>query len=261
MIRPNQTTPEQQPAALAADVLHLEHVDPDREQIHRLVGLKPGRANHQRWFDLVDQMLGEVSHLTRPRGVYRIDEITLLKPGRIELASGAIYRGAVGAFLEHSTKIATFVVTIGSALERLSRRWLRNGKIMQGTIADAIASETAEGAAERMRQVIRDWARRQGQDVTPSFSPGYCGMHVRQQVPLFESLPVRRINVRLTPSCLMLPMKSVSGLVGIGPKGEVSPDRYPCEVCEHPHCPQRRAAVDPALVGRLRAVLAQEGDD
>jgi hypothetical protein len=40
----------------------------------------------------------------------------------------------------------------------------------------------------------------------------------------------------------MLPVKSVSGLVGIGPADKVSPGGYPCEHCDHPDCMQRRAA-------------------
>lgn len=225
-------------------VLHFDRVEPDRTQIHRLVGLQPGRDSHQRWLDLAERMLTELPRVLRPRGVFRLDEVVGLEPRRVELASGAFFEGAVGAFLEHSELVASFIVTIGSGLERLSRGWLRSGKVMQGTIADAIASEAAEAAARRLADEVRAWARGRGLDITTRYSPGYCGMTVRQQIPLFASLPARRINVRITPSCLMLPIKSVSGLIGLGPAGKVSPTGYPCQACTHPDCTQRRAPLD-----------------
>jgi hypothetical protein len=228
----------------ASRLLRFDHVAPDREQVCRLVHLRPGHGNHQRWFDMVDELLGTLPGLMRPRGLYRIDEVAALEPRRLVLSSGAVFDGTIGVFLEHARLIATFIVTIGSAVERLSRGWLRAGRVMQGTIADAIASEAATAAEGRLRGEVQAWARARGLDITPAYSPGYCGMHVRQQVPLFASLPAREINVRLTPSCLMVPVKSVSGLIGIGPADKVSPQAYPCAACEHPDCMQRRAEFD-----------------
>lgn len=237
---PNDPYPVERAAAFS--VLRFKHVDPEREQICKLVGLKSGRANHTRWFELVDEMLHDSQRALRPRALFRIDKVTTLSDGQLELASGVVIDGSVGSFLRHAIQVATYVATIGSALERLSRHWLRTGKVMQATIADAIASESAEAAAQQTRDKIRAWARARGLDTTPGYSPGYCGMHVRQQKSLFASLPTERINVHLTPTCLMLPVKSVSGLVGIGPADKVSPSGYPCERCDHPDCMQRRTA-------------------
>jgi len=225
-------------------LLRFDRIEPDREQIRRLVGLQPGRNGHQRWFELLEQMLAELPHLLRPRGVFRIDEVVALESRRIVLASGAVFEGAISAFLKHSTLMATYVVTIGSALERLSRGWLRTGKVMQGAIADAVASGCAEATGAALQAEVRTWAQARGMDITPPYSPGYCGMTVRQQIPLFATVPARRINVRITPSCLMLPVKSISGLIGIGPADKVSPGGYPCEACDHPDCVQRRAPFD-----------------
>jgi len=112
-----------------------------------------------------------------------------------------------------------------------------------------------EAAAQLLSAEVRAWARERGLDATPPYSPGYCGMTVREQIPLFASLPTRQINVRVTPSCLMLPVKSVSGLIGLGPADLVSPGGYPCEACTHPDCMQRRAPINHA---RLQELLATD---
>lgn len=225
-------------------VARWERVQPDREAIIRLVQLRPECDRHQRWIEALDRLLATLPRLLRPRGVYRIEQVARLEPHRIVLASGTTYVGAVSAYLERSEYVASFIVTIGSATERLSRAWLRAGRVVAGTIADAIASEAAEATVQRLRDEVRSWAQERGMDVTPAYSPGYCGLDLQQQEVLFAALPARAINVRLTPSCLMLPLKSVSGLIGIGPPGRIRPDRYACSGCDHPNCPQRRAPFD-----------------
>lgn len=222
-------------------ILQLESVDPDREQIYRLVGLKTDRPNHQRWIGEVETLIADLRRLLRPRGMFRIDAVQRMDRNLLELASGAVFEGAISTFLTHSTHIATFIVTIGSAIERLAREWMQAGKIMQGTIADAIASESVEAVAEKLQGEVRAWAHQRKAEITPRYSPGYCGMDVRQQTTLFASLPAHQIEVTRTPSCLMVPLKSVSGLIGIGPADLVSPGGYPCETCNHGHCMQRRA--------------------
>jgi len=214
---------------------------PDLTQVYRGLGLQPERGEHRRWIELVQETAREMPRLVRARAVYRIDEVRRLEPQRLELGSNAAYAGHVGRFLAHSRLVATFIVTIGSAPERLSRRWMRRGQILRGTVVDALASELTEAAAERCQQQIRDWAHRQALDITPRYSPGYCGLAVFQQTVVFASLPAAAIRVRLTPSCLMVPIKSVSGLIGIGPADRVSPAGYPCATCGHPTCVQRRA--------------------
>lgn len=221
--------------------VRFDRVHPDRTQVCRLVGLREGHANHRRWFDLVDQLLADLTPILRPRGMFRVDEVDELTGRRVALRSGAVFDGNIGRILPQADLVATFIVTIGSAAERLSRWWLKAGQSLPGTIVDAIASEAAEATAQRLEDEVRTWAREQGLEITPRFSPGYCGIPLEQQRGLFAGLPAERINVRLTPSCLMLPLKSVSGLIGIAPAERVGPRRYPCELCEHPDCLQRRA--------------------
>ncbi|MBU0639685.1 MAG: hypothetical protein KKB50_12535 [Planctomycetes bacterium] len=222
-------------------VERFERVDLDLEQIARGLDLRRDRPAHERWFAAARELADALPRVMRPRAVFRVDEVQQFEPERLALASGAVYHGAIGRFLAHATLVATFVVTIGSALERLSRGWLRRGDVLRGTLADAIASEAAEATAGRCQDVVQAWAHQRGLEITPRYSPGYCGMDVQQQVPLFASLPGRIIGVWLTPSCLMVPVKSVSGLIGIGPAEKVSPAAYPCELCDYPDCMQRRA--------------------
>jgi hypothetical protein len=226
--------------AVAFRTQNFDRVQPDLQEVYRALGLRPQRLQHRPSLELVAELAGVVPRLARPRGMFRIDDVRQLAPRRLELSSNAVFEGALGRFLAHSRLVATFIVTIGSAAERLGRRWLRGGQIMKGAVLDALASELVEATAQACQDEVRAWARQRGLDVTPRYSPGYCGLRLAQQAAVFASLPARRINVHLTPSCLMLPIKSVSGLIGIGPAERVSPSDYPCQWCDHPDCMQRR---------------------
>ncbi len=232
-------TPMEQ--ATAFELCRLSAVGPDLRRVARLAGVQAERRAHRRWVEAIEQAAVTLPRLMRPRALYRIDPVRTLEPRLLVLASGAAYEGAIGRFLAGAELVATFVVTIGSAVERLSRRWLRAGRVMAGVVADAFASEAVESVAQQCQDRIRSWARARGLEITPRYSPGYCGMRVDQQVALFASLPAARIGVRLRPSFLMTPIKSVSGLIGIGRVDAVRPDDYPCRHCDQPECTQRRA--------------------
>ena len=70
--------------------------------------------------------------------------------------------------------------------------------------------------------------------ITNRYSPGYCVWHLKEQKSLFSLLPAEYCNITLTDSCLMQPIKSVSGLIGIGANGKQK--TYLCSICELSHC-------------------------
>jgi hypothetical protein len=214
---------------------------PGRENLARLAGFNLDRPAHvDRLTDLLSN-LPDWQRLARPRGVYRLLKVATLEAHRLKLEDNATYRGAIGQFLAHVQWVAPFVVTIGSALERLARRRMQAGKLLEGTVIDALASELVENAADQLQQRVREWAHDRDLEITPRYSPGYCGLDMSSQMTLFQQIDAARINVHLTGSHLMLPIKSVSGLIGIGPADRVSPEGYPCSRCSHPDCMMRRA--------------------
>lgn len=228
--------------------LCFDDVCPGRERLIEVLNIDPGRPVGQRWLAGIDELLAVAPRLIRARAVYRVDPIAELGPRQLTLASGTVIEGTLRVALTGAEAVASFLVTVGSGLERLARRWMRDGQVLRGTVIDAIASEAVEVAADRVVQRIRMAAAPRGEAVTVCLSPGYCGMEMSQQQPLLDSLPARQLGVRLMPSFLMMPVKSLSGLIGIGPKDRVRSDLVPCALCNHPHCQHRRAPFDPAAV-------------
>jgi hypothetical protein len=65
-------------------------------------------------------------------------------------------------------------------------------------------------------------------------------MDLPQQRTIFALAQPGSIGVSLLPSMLMQPMKSVSGLVGLGPRELVGVNLSPCERCPQIGCHMRR---------------------
>ena len=81
-----------------------------------------------------------------------------------------------------------------------------------------------------------------GEAVTLRYSPGYCGMAITQQRVLFGLVDAEAAGITLLPSMLMRPLKSVSGIVGLGAMagpGAAAPVS-PCDACARIGCHMRR---------------------
>ncbi|MDR2914435.1 MAG: hypothetical protein LBV74_06355, partial [Tannerella sp.] len=74
--------------------------------------------------------------------------------------------------------------------------------------------------------------------ITNRYSPGYCNWSLQEQQKLFHLLGDKPVNVTLSSSCLMQPIKSVSGIIGVG--RNVKEKAYGCTVCNNKDCIYRK---------------------
>jgi cobalamin-dependent methionine synthase I len=74
--------------------------------------------------------------------------------------------------------------------------------------------------------------------ITNRYSPGYCDWPVKDQQKLFSFFPEKFCGIRLSESSLMYPIKSLSGMIGIG--SLVSYQLYPCDSCKDENCQYRK---------------------
>lgn len=136
--------------------------------------------------------------------------------------------------LKKSTEIAIFIGTCGKKVELYSKQLMKDGHSLEGYIVDLIGSEIAEGVADFIHKRIEDDMTNSGLTVTNRYSPGYCNWSVSDQQQLFQLLGENSCGVQLTASSLMLPIKSVSGIIGIGK--HVLNKGYTCAICDVNQC-------------------------
>lgn len=146
--------------------------------------------------------------------------------------------------LRGSSLYAFFVCTAGTAFQDYQECLKSEGDIVKEFTANAIGSVIAEKTADAMERELEAFLEgMSGFRHTNRFSPGYCGWHVSEQQILFSTFPVANpCGVKLTESSLMLPIKSVSGVIGIGEN--VRKLDYTCGLCDYTNCYKRRKKTD-----------------
>jgi cobalamin-dependent methionine synthase I len=73
-----------------------------------------------------------------------------------------------------------------------------------------------------------------GLNVSNRYSPGYCSWDVSEQQKLFSFFPEKFAGIALSDSCLMNPIKSISGIAGIG--HGIKHLGYACDGCTQVDC-------------------------
>ena len=140
--------------------------------------------------------------------------------------------------LKGSEAYALFIATAGIEYESYLQRLKNEGDMVRVYIADALGSVIAEKTADMLETCLQESINKLGWHHTNRFSPGYCGWHVSQQQLLFPLFQGHTCGVRLTESSLMLPIKSVSGIIGLGK--EVRRLDYTCGLCNFEKCYKRK---------------------
>ena len=132
-------------------------------------------------------------------------------------------------YLENAELCALFVATAGEEFERFQQTVKKSGQIVEEFLLDALGSAIAEATVREACKAIEKEFGAKGLGISYPYSPGYCGWKVSDQQILFSLLPNQPCGVSLTASSLMCPIKSVSGVVGIG--RQMTRQKYGCELC------------------------------
>ena len=187
--------------------------------------------------EIIDEYINKALTLLEPRAGFIIKKIIELdrKDGRILLDELNLDVGKIiAAQLKHVESVALFQCTIGDKVELFSEELFARGDSLEGYIVNLSGSEAAESMAENIHGEIKKLAEEDQLKITNRFSPGYCNWNVKEQFKLFSLFPDEFCGISLTDSALMKPIKSVSGLVGIGADAKFR--GYNCSKCDDEQC-------------------------
>ncbi len=136
--------------------------------------------------------------------------------------------------LKGSESAAWFLCTAGEEISGYTRRLIDEGDFMKGYVVDVMANVVVEAAMDRIQSSLEAAMEKSGHKITNRYSPGYCNWDIAEQKKLFSLFPENYLNITLSESCLMIPVKSVSGIIGIGK--DVIFNNYTCHFCSDKAC-------------------------
>jgi hypothetical protein len=217
----------------------------DRREVCRYLGYSPDIEPSARIASLLDEYIETARNLIGPSYSYIIKDIKAIVGARVFVEGPVVFESeAIAQLLERCEKVAVFILTIGGRLDE-TVRWLADSEqIIEAYVLDAIGSSVAEGLANSVQNRIREAAHAQGFCISRRFCPGYCDWDISQQEMVFRSMNSEYAGVFLTDAYLMLPEKSMSGIIGLGSCDNGIESYSPCATCDKRGCPGRRQSLN-----------------
>lgn len=196
----------------------------NRNEVLKYLGYKGGSLPSDIELE-INRCANEIISICRPRVVYRIFDI--LPDGSFDRTGFRPEGRDVRLLLSDCRRAVLFGATLGTEAESLVRR--RQIKDMsEALILDCCGSSAIENVCDNFCSDLQE--EFSFQYLTDRFSPGYGDMPFSQQKSIINILDMpRRIGVTCTESGLMIPQKSVTGLIGIADSPQ--PRRF--RGCEH----------------------------
>lgn len=214
----------------------------DKRQICNYLGYCAECEPPARISSLIDEYVENVHHLIDPVHSYIIKDIERVENSYVFLEGSIVLKSRVIArLLEWCCQAAVMVATIGNQLEEMACQLAEDGLMVQSAVLDTIGSDAVERVADFVQGRIREVASAQGLCISPRFSPGYCDWNIVQQKKVFQAIGRDTAGVSLTEDCLMVPRKSISGIIGIGRCHDSIEHYNPCKTCRKHDCQSRRA--------------------
>ncbi len=160
-------------------------------------------------------------------------EVEVSADGEIDLGSGKIICNSLKKNLASCEKAYVFAATTGIESHRLIER---NSIIspLKGMVTDCIGSAAIEAFCDKINLSFENC-----ECLRPRFSPGYGDMPLECQRDIVEFLQTSKsIGMSLTDSLMMVPVKSVTAIIGIG-KEKNKCTGPGCMICSGINCPYR----------------------
>jgi hypothetical protein len=196
---------------------------------------RPGAPN-------LDALIAQARSLIHLRAVYQISYIRAKGEDTVEVSGVTFQSRILRRNLEAAQKVFPFIMTAGPELETAASS---SGDLLKQYYLEEMANIALEGGAAWLAGLL---AARWGFSGLSSMDPGSLeDWPITEQPKLFSIFgdTERLVGVRLTDNMLMIPRKSISGILFPSEEGFMS-----CQLCEREKCPGRRAPFDEALAAR-----------
>jgi hypothetical protein len=210
----------------------------DLAETKRYAGLRAAK-------DFPDEIVADAciaaQALAKPRGIfqqcfYDADSYTLLSENPFTI-EGQQIRNHLG-----QAEIAiVMAVTVGSAIEEEIDHLFAAKEYTKGLLMDAAATTATEMIADQLNRYVDETAAKRGYKTTWRYSPGYGDWPLIQQIELVKAIHADQIGISLTPSCMLIPRKSVTAIIGLSRTAAAGCGPSGCSGCSmHNSCSSRK---------------------
>ena len=187
-------------------------------------------------------LVAQAQHLARPKVVYRVCYVENKAADSLEIGGIRFTSRVLRANLDAVERVFAYVGTAGTELDQVA---VPGGDMLLGYCLDIIKEMVLRAALTHLREYL---SAKYALGRTAQMNPGsLADWPIQQQRELFAVFGdvQKLVGVRLTDSFLMIPTKSVSGIIF---PTEVRFES--CQLCPREICPGRRAPYDVQLAAK-----------
>jgi len=202
------------------------------------------RSNSPQVEGLVQELIEVVRPIAKPKAVYKVSYVDA-KDGDTVTIDGIRFTSRVLRInLDHVERVFPYVTTCGTEVEEIS---VPSDDFMKSFCLDAVKTVVLRSAIAYLSDHLKKYyALGEMSHMNPGSLESWPVSQQRELFSLFGNVE-ELIGVRLTEGCMMIPMKSVSG---IHFPAEVSFES--CQLCPREKCFGRKAPYDPELAKKYR---------
>jgi len=218
----------------------FDELELDSGIIEKFMGYEPGKSPEP-IPEMIQEGIARAKDYCDINGGYIIKNDIELKRDLKELrVDGTTFhiKKVITNQLRKVDQVAIFVCTAGAGISDWSKELMHEGDMLMGYVVDVLGSEIVENALDRIQDILEGEMKASNLGITDRYSPGYCDWQVNEQHKLFSFFPDKFCGITLSETSLMYPIKSVSGVIGIG---EGAKRRgYACNYCDMVNCIYRQ---------------------
>ena len=196
----------------------------------------------------IEKIAGELLDITRPiarpKAVYEVGYIENKNEDSLDIAGGRFKSRLLRINLDKVARVFPYIATCGTELEEIV---IPDGDFMRSYCLDVIKETALRSAISYLEgHLKRSYALGQVSRMNPGSLPSWPITQQKELFSLFGNVE-ELIGVKLTENCLMIPVKSVSGIFF---PTEVKFES--CQLCSREVCAERRAPYNPDLAKKYR---------
>lgn len=214
-------------------------MDVNKKETLRYLGYR-GQELDPQLDKLIDDTAMELNSLITPKSVHQELPCNVLDDSTISLGPLTITSKNLAKNLKGCDSAILFAATIGPSADTLIKRYSITN-LTKASIIQAAGAALIETFCDSLEDTIRMDATHRNLYLRPRFSPGYGDFSLEHQREIFRILECsKRIGLSLTDTCLMVPSKSVTAIIGLSKfKNKCNTEK--CTSCTNTECAYREA--------------------
>lgn len=178
-----------------------------------------GQLSPERQVDLNRELLRESRRLLEPSILYDLFALREVQEQAVILQGGATFHGHLLADrFVLAQEVALALCTVGGNLDGRASAYRDEGDEVRAVLLDGIGIAAVGELAEKAHELILDVAKERGWQASAPFQPGQLDWPLEDHWVFFDLLPAEKLGLSLDGNHLMVPSKSVSMAVGLGPE-------------------------------------------